>query len=207
MAQSLQFTFGKDEFACSISKVDRTKVYGSVELEVLDEDGKKCDLATLAGDGKTLIPSGGAALAYMSPDGEWRDKGDLKPVDIDGNPIEPVTSTFKQVTDLGESISVEEFLSHNIRLVYLLDVVEGEMPQQLLEDLAGGAIYKFSFSYRGGLEADAAFLIADKDGTPWMLVGKPTRIEFVGYEQTAGVAAAEEDASDDDGGDLMDFGL
>ena len=207
MAQALQFTFGKDEFACSISKVDRTKVYGSVDLEVLDEEGRKCELANLAGDGKTLIPSGGSALAYVSPDGEWRDKGDLKPVDLEGNEFQPVTSTFKQTTDLGEAISVEEFLSHNIRLVYLLDVVDGEMPQQLLDDLAKGEIYKFSFSYRGGLEADAAFLIADKDGTPWMLVGKPTRIEFVGYEQTAGAATADEGADNDDDGDLMDFGL
>ncbi|MFT5466317.1 MAG: hypothetical protein ACI8UO_001416 [Verrucomicrobiales bacterium] len=208
MAQSLQFTFGKNEFACSISKVDRAKIYGSVELEVLDENGRKCDLATLAGDGKTLIPAGGTALAYVSPDGDWREKSGLTPVDIDGNRIEPVTSTFKETTDLGESVSHEEFLSHNIRLIYLIDVVEGEMPQQLLEDLAGGSIYKFQFSYRGGLEADAAFLIADGDGTPWMLVGKPTKIQFIGYEQTAASVGSDEDGDEAEvAGDLMDFGL
>lgn len=207
MPQSLQFTFGKSEFACTISKVDRSKIYGSVELEVLDENGRKCELATLADDGKTLIPAGGSALAYISPDGDWRDKKDLKPVDVDGNEIEPVTSTFKETTDLGESVSVEDFLSHNIRLVYLLDVVEGEMPKQLLNDLKKGGIYKFPFSYRGGLEADAAFLIADAAGTPWMLVGKPTKIEFLGYEQTAAAVGADDDEEDEDGGDLMDFGL
>lgn len=210
MAQSLKFTFGKSEFACAISKVDRSKIYGSIELEVLDEEGRRCELATLAGDGKTLIPAGGAALAYVSPDGRWADKSALKAVDVDGKPIVPVTSTFKQTTDLGEVVTPEEFLSHNIRLVYLLDVVEGEMPQQLLDDLAGGSIYKFNFSYRGGLEADSAFLIADRQGDPWMLVGKPTQIEFIGYEQAVGAAAADDDDddADEDGDDaLMDFGL
>ena len=128
MAQALTFQFQGQEFACSIKKVDRAKLYGSVQLEVLDENEKPCELATLASDGKTLIPMGGTALAYLSPEGDWREKDALKPVDLEGEEIEPVTSTFKTTTDLVREASYEEYLSHNIRLLYLLSTVEGSFP-------------------------------------------------------------------------------
>ena len=206
MAQALTFHFNDQEFACSIKKVDRTKLYGSVQLEVLDESGHACVLATLANDGKTLIPVGGTALAYVSPDGNWCEKDTLKPVDLDGNEIEPVTSTFKTTTDLVREATHEEYLSHNIRLLYLLDTVEGEFPADLVKQLKEGKIYEFDFSYRGGLEADAAFIVAGQGDEIWMAVGKPTNIQFIGYEQVAAVTI-DEDESDDEVDELMDFGL
>lgn len=207
MAQHLQFSFGGTEFACGISKVDRARLYGSIDTEVLDEEGRKCELATLAGDGKTLIPAGGTALASISPDGSWRVKEELTPVDLNGNPIASVQSTFKVTTELTEKATYEEFLSHNIRLLYLLETVTGKIPDALMEELKGGTIYKFQFSYRGGLEADAAFLLAGEDGTPWMMVGKRTDISFIGFEQVAAAVQNEEDANEDEDDGLMDFGV
>ncbi len=207
MAQALQFQFGSSEFSCAVSKVDRTKLYGSVQLEVLDENGRKCDLATLAGDGKTLIPSGGTALAYLSPDGLWRDKKDLTPVDLDGDEITEVTSTFKVSTDLTKKASYEDYFSHNIRLIYELQTVDEDVfPPDFVAELNDGAIYTFPFSYRGGLEADAAFILAGPDGTIWMTVGKQTKIHFVGVEESGAVAEEEEGPAEEEE-DGLDFGF
>ena len=98
MAQHLHFLFGDLEFDCDIFKVDRTKLYGKIDVEAVDEQERVCQLATLSGDGKTLIPAGGTALAYISPEGMWREKGDLKPVNLEGDEIVPVGSSFKAVS-------------------------------------------------------------------------------------------------------------
>ena len=50
------------EFPVSLVKVDRDKLYGSIEIEAFDEKGNAAELKVLAADGKTLIDKGGTAL-------------------------------------------------------------------------------------------------------------------------------------------------
>ncbi|MBC6480897.1 MAG: hypothetical protein GDA56_27075 [Hormoscilla sp. GM7CHS1pb] len=203
MAKPLILTYDGKDIPFSLAKVDRSKLYGSVDIETLDEDGKICEMAVLAGDGKTLIGKGGTALAYISQNGEWCDKSNLKPVDFDGNEIKPVQSSFNQPNSLERKVTIDEFLNFNIRSSYMLNC-ETELDPKLLEELGNGAIYAFPFSYRGGLEPDTAFLLKGTDDTIWMLVGKETEIRFIGYEQTAAVPEAESEIEEDDD---MDFGM
>lgn len=206
----LQLQFQGAELTCGLNKVDRSKLYGFVKTEVVDENEEKCALATLANDGRTLIPAGGVALAYVSPTGFWRDRGNLKPVNLEGEEIEPVTSTFKAPVDLTETATIEEYLDHNIRMAYALEpkTEEGEatFPEDLVKELETGTIYRFPFSYRGGLTADTAFLLQGADETIWMLVGKKTDIHLIDFQQTGGVVEEEESSGDRDGEDL-DFGM
>jgi len=203
MAKPLVLTYDGKDIPFSLAKVDRSKLYGSVDIETLDEDGNICEMAVLAGDGKTLIGKGGTALAYISQNGEWCDKSNLKPVDFDGNEIKPVQSSFNQPNPLERKVTIDEFLNFNIRSSYMLNC-ETELDPKLLDELGNGAIYAFPFSYRGGLEPDTAFLLKGTDDTIWMLVGKETEIHFIGYEQTAAVEEAEEEIEEDDD---MDFGM
>ena len=76
----------------------------------------------------------------------------------------------------------------------------------LLDELKSGTVFKFDYSFRGGLEADAGFLLTDDAGTVFFAVGSPTSVEFVGMQEIAGVVAEDEAAGDDEG-DLMDFGM
>ncbi len=186
-----------------MTKVDRTELYGYVDTEVLDESGGPCELATLAGDGKTLIPMGGTAFTYLSPDGLWRNKSDLKAVNLNGEPIVPVISSFKAPIQLSEKVSIDEYLSHNIRIVYLLSAEGGlgELEKALGDD---GSLFAFDFSYRGGLVADRAFLLKSEDGAIWMAVGKATRISFIGMQQ---LAVVEEEAEPEEEDADLDFGM
>lgn len=200
----LVFDVAGKEITCGMTKVDRTKLYGYVDTEVLDENEETCELATLAGDGKTLIPLGGTAFAYLSPDGLWRNKSELVPVNVDGEPIESVKSSFKAPIPLTTKVTVEEYLSHNIRILYALTAEEGL--EQIAKELSDGGIFAFDFSYRGGLVADRAFLLQGQDDTVWMAVGKPTGISFIGLQQQAVSLAEEDTAADQEDGDL-DFGM
>lgn len=204
MAKPLILSLAGKEIPCGMERVDRSKLYGYVELEVLDEQGRRCELATLCSDGRTVVGRGGTAFGYLSPGGLWRDKSSLTPVGLHGEPITPVASTFAGAVPLAEKATIDDYLSHNIKSVYLLRPEEAA--DQLVAELREGVIYKFTYSYRGGLEPDTAFLLANAEGHPFLAVGKPTTLEFLGLQQAAAPEDAEpevEEAEEDD----MDFGM
>ena len=204
MARALTFQWNGADFVCSPDKVDRTKLYGFVDVEALDGKSRKCQLATLADDGRTLVGSGGSSFAYLSPDGLWLDKTKLQPVDPEGRTITPVQSTYGAPVPLTKIATLEDYLSHNIKGVYVLRC-EGDLAP-LAAELKNGTIFSFPYSFRGGLEADVGFLLAGQDGTVFMCVGQPTSIHFVGLEQAA--APVEDDTEAAEGEDeSLDFGM
>ncbi len=204
MAKPLTVEFQGQSVNFSLEKVDRTKLYGYVETEVMDEAGKRCELGTLAGDGRSIIGKGGTAIAYLSQDGLWRKKAELKPVDVHGKVITPVKSTFDAPVPLEHKSTIDEYLSHSIHLIYQL-VPEAEHAA-LMQELRGGAIFQFPFSYRGGVEASAGFLILASDGNLFLCVGSPAAIEFIGLKTTAAVVADETEVTSDEE-DALDFSL
>lgn len=202
MGRPLVFSFGDANLSFDLTKIDRSVLYGFKEVEVLDDQGGRCELATLADDGRTIVGRGGVTYAYLAPDGAWCDKAALKPVDLDGRPIEPVPSSYAAPVPLAETATLDEYLAHNVRSVYLLHC-DGDA-SQLFAELRRGTIFKFPYSFRGGLEADAGFLLAGADGNVFLAVANPTKIEFVGLPQVA--AAVEEEGSQEEG-DLLDFDM
>ena len=74
----------------------------------------------------------------------------------------------------------------------------------IMAELKKGTIYSFPYSFRGGLEANAGFLLLAADGTPFLMVGEPTKLEFLGFDQASGV---EEDANETEDEDSLDFGM
>ena len=206
MARSLTFTFGKNSFDCTIHKVDRTKLYGSRSIETLDMDGNKCELATLLDDGKTLVPYGGTASGYINPEGEWVCRADITPVDFDGKKLEKVPSSFKAGMKLDEKVDANIFLDHSIRLSYALH--SGSMDKAFLKEIKKGTIFKTSFSYRGGVDPDTAFVMQGNDETIWLLIGAENRVTYSKLEQAAIIeSTAEKDEGAETSGDDLDFGM
>ena len=203
MAKPLVFQLGESEISFAMHKIDRSKLYGFKEVQALDESNELCQLATLAGDGCTLIGKGGTGLGYLDADGSWCDKAELVAVDKDGNPIEPVPSSFSAAIKLFETATVEEFLEHNIRLVYAVEALNGA--DDLMAELDRGTIFTFPYSYRGGLEADAGFLLTNESGDVMLAVGTPTQIEFIGMAAPA--ATVDETGADVEDVDMMDFDM
>ena len=203
MAKPLVFDFRGEFIEAALEKVDRSKLYGYAETEVHDDAGRPCELATLIGDGHSIAGKGGIALAYLSADGLWRTRAELRPVDLHGKPITPVKSSFDAPIPLDATSGVDDFLSHNIHLIYqILPVADAT---GLLAELRAGTIYRFPFSYRGGVQASPAFLLLGADGNPFLCVGTPTAIDFVGPAAPPPLAddTAEADAEED----ALDFSL
>lgn len=201
MAKPLIVQLDGIDLPLEMSRVERSDLYGYVETEALDSKGRKCFSASLADDGQTIIASGGSAFAKLSQDGKWLEKTEIKPVDAEGNPITPVASSYAAPVPLAKTATVEEYLSHNIRSVYQVSSEADLSP--LMAKLKEGVIFTFPYSFRGGLEADAGFLLLAADGTPFVAVGNPTKLEFISFDQPA---AAEEEAPEGEGEDL-DFGM
>ena len=88
------------------------------------------------------------------------------------------------------------------RLCYALDSDEA-IDEDLLSSLKKGDIYRFDFLYREGVSADPAFLLATEDSQVWMMVGRPSSIDFVGLDQAA--VCFVDDESEDEETDDFDF--
>lgn len=208
MPRSLKFRLGEDEIDLEMNKVDRSRLYGSKEQVVLDEDENACDLATLADDGRTLIGKGGTALGWIDADGRWCDKSELTPINVDGDKVEPVKSSFGQTIKLFETVEIEEYLNHNIRLLYEMQVGDPAQEDsaavtQLKSEFSKGTIFRFDYSFRGGLQADAAFLLANEDDCVMMAVGTRASVAMIGLA-TPPASEVEEtpDATDNESFDF-----
>jgi hypothetical protein len=202
VAKPLVLQVGGQPIAVQLEKVDRDKLYGWIDTEALDEQGRRCELATLAQDGHTLVGEGGRGLAMLTPDGRWIDRKTLRPVDPHGDPLQPSPSTFAAPVELGQTASVDELLEHNVRAVYLL-APEGDATP-LAAALADGAIYRFPFSFRGGLAPDVGFVLRGHDGGLFLCIGSPTELHYAGLENES---AAIEDEADPGEAEELDFGM
>jgi len=204
--RTLQFRYGGEALGLVPMKLDRSKLYGTVEVEALDEQGRRCELMTLGTDGKMLIGKGGKAMGFITPEGQWVERSTLQARDIDDNPLEPVPSSFDAPIPLEGKTTVDDYLAHNIKSVYVL---EGDHPKlaELAAELRAGAIYKFDYSFRGGLVADKGFLLAGADDTLFMAVGQPTHLHFLGLDVQPAYDEEAEAAPGEPGEDELDFGM
>lgn len=203
MPRKLKFILpGKKSLEASITKVNREKIYGSVEIKAYDEDGNECELLSLAGDGKTIFGRGSVANVVVDPEGNVVDKSKLTAVTIDGDPVEPHKSSFTDDIVVKEKATVEEFLSHIVKSVYELNIEDPEEEKTLVKLLKDGSIFRFDFSYRDGIVKDVAFLISNADNVPFMILANPANINFVSFKDAS---ALDADAVEADEEDLLDF--
>ena len=205
MAKALVFKFGKSELSFGYSKVDRKKLYGFVDEEVVDGTGQGCQLATLGGDGRTLVGRGGSALLMLDADGKYCERTALKPVNENGEPLTKAASSFDAPISLERRASIADYLDHNVKAVYALVPPMGA--DELVAELKKGVIYTFAFSFRGGLSPDVGFLLVNPEGLPFLALGRPTRLHFVTLEQPGELDDEELSDGEDEDEDAMDFGM
>ena len=202
MPRSLKLSLDGEEFSVQLKKIDRVDLYGSVEIEAFDEKGNPAQLLVLASDGKTLLNKGGTALATVDQKGNSVERPSLKAVNLEGEEIEMVESSFSAPNKL-KVADIDDYLSQVVKSIYVLDPDEGGDLKFLLDHLSSGLIYSFPFSYRGGTEYDNAFIIGNKDDA-FMVIGKQARFQFAKLNQAARLDSLEEEEVS---GDDIDFDL
>jgi hypothetical protein len=190
MPRVLTLLLDGEEVSVVPVRIDREKLYGSVEIEAFDEKGKPAEIKILAADGKTLIDKGGSALATVDEEGTSVDRRNLTPVDSNGEEVETVESSFNRANPLKKS-SAEDYLSTLVKSVYILTPQEGGDIEFLQDHLDSGQIYSFPFSWRGGIDFDDAFVLGSRSNA-FMVVGKPADLQFVRLNQEAVLDTVEE---------------
>src|SRR5262249_3341140 len=209
---TLTLIFQGEPLAFTLEKIDRDRLYGSVDRETTDDAGQSCTQALLASDGHTLAGPGDTALAYLSPQGLWRDRNQLHAVDArNGALLVPIKSAFAFPVNLDDPPSnpdaplrpdpnkiatLDEYLSHTIRLVYRLTQQGGGSAGPLLAELEEGTIFTFPFSYRGGDLASTGFVLRGSDGGIYLAVGQPCALDYATLDAPA--AVAEEDSEEEE---------
>ncbi|MFT5126810.1 MAG: hypothetical protein ACI8W8_000406 [Rhodothermales bacterium] len=199
----MQFEIGGETIGVPIEKVDRRKIYGWVERKAFDRNDSPCYLGSLSGDGLHIFGREAFEQGYMNQAGEWVERGSLVTVNTEGEELPPIPSSFKSNIALSDEVSVDDYLLYNAKSVYQ---VSGEAAASLAEKV-GDRIFQFSFNYNTSYDPDPAFLLNNSEGL-FMVVAQRTEFSFIGKDEEADLAAAEEeDADEEDEGDFMDFSM
>ena len=203
MAKAIQFVAGKLKFAAALTKIDRDKVYGFIEVKVNDDKGNPCMVGSLLDDGRTLVLNGATALKTVDASFNELDKKTLKVVYQDGKDAVLVPSSFEGETKLTET-SLDDLFNLEITSVYQLDFEDASQKKSVSNFLAAGKVARFVFNYRADYEGADAILIANVNGI-FALTGRIIDFSYV-ENKLAPVAATilEETIEEEEG---MDFGM
>jgi len=201
MARTANLKLDSKSFETAFVKLDRKKVYGWSKIDIYDKDNKTCSLASIA-DGEHILPSGSVTLAGFNSKGEYVKKSNLIGMDSNGKKVDKIPSIYDKPCKLTK-VSLDEFLSINVKSVYQLSLVEGK--EDLLKILNSGDIYHFQFNYRADYNADDGYLITNENEV-FAIIGEKANIEFIGIENKEEEVpeTVEEESSEIDD---FDFGM
>ena len=201
MARALNLSFNGSQFSFNVNKIDRSKIYGYTSVDIKDDAGLNCGLATISEDGKHILSKGCVGYATLNERNEYMVAADIQMQDKEGNVLEKNPSSFDLDEIPLEISSLEEYLTINVKSVYQLGEEADEHISALYPFLAEHKVLKFAFSYRADYESDEAFVIHNDEGI-FMVLGSVSPFEFIGLEQME-TPEIEEDEDDDDD---FDFG-
>jgi len=195
MAKSIALTLGAEASSFSFVRLDRDKLYGRKERQIVDQDGRRCASAYLSSDGAALVPSGGLALLYVDEGFATIERSTLRAVDDQGADVPLVPSTLGIEQELEGPIAPQRLLDHAIHTVYQLQ--SETLGAQLAEALGSGDIFCAPFNFRDDYQRQMLFLLRNDTGT-FALIGSPRGFAYVSREVAPDAAADEADDLADD---------
>jgi hypothetical protein len=203
MAKAIQFVAGKLKFAAALTKIDRDKVYGFIEVKVNDDKGNPCIMGSLLDDGRTLVLNGATAIKTVDASFNELDKKELKVVYQDGKDAVLVPSSYEGEVSVTET-TLDDLFNLEITSVYQLDFEDASQKKSVSDYLSDEKVARFVFNYRADYEGADAILISNADGI-FALTGRIIDFPYL-ENKLAPVAATlvEETVEEEEG---MDFGM
>jgi hypothetical protein len=199
MARQAEFIINGTSVMAELKKVDRKKIYGWSTVDVFDENGSICKLASIS-DGVHVLPCGGSSLIKFNEKGETVSSSDLVGFNQSGEKVEKVPSVYDGKVELKES-TIDDYLSLAVKTVYQLNMEDDTI---MLSELKDGKVFSFIFNYRADYEGDDAFLISNGQ-TAFAVIGKVADLEFVGLnDNETELVELEEEVQEED---ELDFAM
>lgn len=195
MAKALAVHLNGEVSRFGFARLDRTKLYGRKERQVVDQEGKRCSSAYLSADGAALVPTGGLALLYVDEAFATIERSALRAVDDEGADLPLLPSTLDIEQELSGPVAAQQVLDHTIHTVYQL--LEETLGANLSSALSAGQIFSAPFIFRDDYQAQTLFLVRNDSGT-FALVGSPRGFAFVRREAPTVSAADDADELADD---------
>ena len=199
MARQAEFIINGSSVMAELKKVNRKKIYGWSTVEVFDENGSKCKLASIS-DGVHVLPSGSSSLLKFNDKGESVSTSDLVGFNHKGEKVEKVPSIYDGKVELKES-TIDDYLSLAVKTVYQLNMEDNTT---ILSELKDVKVFSFVFNYRADYEGDEAFLISNGE-TAFAVIGKVTDLEFIGLNDNETELVELEDNAQEE--EELDFAM
>ena len=195
MAKSLLVRLGGEVSGFGLTRLDRDKLYGYKERQVVDQEGKRCSSAYLSSDGAALVPSGGLAMLYVDESFATIERSSLRAVDADGADLALLPATVGVEQELEGPVPPQVVLDCDIHAVYQLQ--EETLGAGLAAALSAGKIFRAPFHARDDYQRQSAFLVRNDHGI-FALVGAPRGHAFVRRDAVPTAAADDSDDLSDD---------
>jgi len=197
MQKIIEVVFNCKVSSFTVTRIDRSKLYGSKKRIAVDVEGHECSTAALTRDGKYILPTGGMAILYLTDEGDVVERNQLQAIDPEGSNGDSEESSPNGAMELGPAVSADEVLEYTIINVYMLEPVS--IPSELVAMLASGIIY-CQVSSPVSHNAHQSFLLKNDLGY-FLLLGRRTGFEYIGLDE-ADLSPLD---NNDDGDDGLDF--
>lgn len=175
MGRKIKFNLSGVSLQSEIVKVDRSKIYGSVKKVVRDNNNEDCVLSDLY-QGSLILPRGSISQVLIDIKGNSVSRSELVGFNLNNQKVEKVPSIFS-VDNLCDKVSIDEFLSVNVKSIYQLKIDEEEV-ENWKSSFNNDEIYHFVFNYREDFEGDDAYIISNGENF-FCVVGKKNEYEFL----------------------------
>ncbi len=175
MQRLLEILYDGKGSSFTVSKIARSKLYGSKQRIPVDGQGQECARAALTRDGVHILPAGGTAMLYLDGHNDVVERSQLRAIDLEGDVIKPGKSSPDAALDVSQAVEAAEVLECSITRAYALEPVF--ICAELEESLSRGAIYRLP-----ECNGRQRFLIGNGEGY-FMLVGERTGFEFIGLAE------------------------
>jgi hypothetical protein len=201
MAKNLTFSLGKTSYSAAITKIDRNKVYGFVEEQVLDKNGNICTSGNLLDDGQTLILTGATALKTVTANNEEVDKKTLKTVYMDGTDATLVPSSYDGIIELAEA-TPDDLFNLEVTTVYQLTWEDATAKDNMVKELEDGKLFRFVFNYRADYEGADAIILSSQNEV-FVLTGRLLEFDYLENKTAAPVTEVDNTEQEEE----VDFGM
>ena len=124
MGRKIKFNISGVSLQSEIVKVDRSKIYGSVKKVVRDNNNEDCVLSDLY-QGSLILPRGSISQVLIDKNGNSVSRSELVGFNLNNQKVEKIPSIFS-VDNLCDKVSIDEFLSVNVKSIYQLKIDEEE---------------------------------------------------------------------------------
>ena len=200
MGRPIKFNLSGVSLEAEITKVDRSKLYGTSARVVYDENGEECSLSNLY-QGSAILPKGSITQTLLDSKGNYVSRSDLIGFNNLNQKVEKVSSIYSGENNC-KKVTIDEFISANVKSIYQLNIENSNL-ENWKKCFLNDDIYCFIFNYREDYEGDDAYILYNGINF-FIIVGKQNSYEYLKLN-TISIDVEDEDSTQDDDLDFSMF--